>query len=274
MENGLKIGDFAKLTGVTIKTILHYHKVGLLAEAARTASGYRLYGVVELNRMRSIKHLKSLGLSLEQIRIVLGEPEDDKSFEAVLLALREELLAQIGTLQSRVDRIQRLLDENRADPHEAPDEPPSFKMFMEIMGEEAIEQYINTCPEMYELERKMYGIMDEFDWGIDPDASFRMVAEFFRDNPEQYQESLNYGVRITAISDLDPNSPEIVELALNYSTFIKNLPIYSSLLDLEPVASPLGSMWSGIMADEFLSPAQVRFIELLGQFLAGEDPQG
>lgn len=273
MENGLRIGDFAKLTGVTVKTVLHYHKVGLLAEVSRTANGYRLYGAAELNRMRSIKHLKSLGLSLEQIKDVLGEPEDNKSFQAVLLALREELLAQIDTLQSRVTRIQRLLDENRADPHEAPDEPPSFKMFVEILGEEAVEQYINTCPDMYELERRMYGVIDDLDWGINPEDSFRMVAEYFRDHPEQYQEALDYGNKIMALGDLDPDSPEVEDLARNYSSFIKSLPFYTSLLTQETVASPLESMWSG-MINEFLTPAQAKLIELLGQYLTPGEPEG
>jgi len=276
MENGLKIGEFAKLTGVTVKTVLHYHKVGLLAEVPRTDSGYRLYGAAELNRMLSIKRLKSLGLNLEQIKGVLGKPEETIDLRSVLLAIQGELQSQIDTLHERMNRIQRLLNENYSDPSEYSDESPSFKMVVDILGEEAAEQYINTCPEMYELERKMYGVIDDLDWGIESQDSFRMVAEYFRDNPDQYQTSLDYGPKITALGDLDPNSPEIDELARNYSSFIKSLPFYSNLLNQESVAAPLESMFSGMMA-EFLTPAQVRLIELLGQYLAADEtdrPEG
>ncbi|MHB8125290.1 MAG: MerR family transcriptional regulator [Desulfitobacteriaceae bacterium] len=62
MEKHIKIGDFVKLTGSTLKTINYYHKISLLPVPERSAGGYRLYGSTELNRMRLIKRLKSLGL--------------------------------------------------------------------------------------------------------------------------------------------------------------------------------------------------------------------
>ena len=43
MENRIKISDFAKLTGSTLKTIIYYHKIGLLQEPQRSPGGYRLY---------------------------------------------------------------------------------------------------------------------------------------------------------------------------------------------------------------------------------------
>lgn len=73
MENRIKIGDFIKLTGSTLKTIIYYHKIGLLPEPHRSAAGYRLYGPEELNRMRLIKRLKSLGLDLHRIKEVIGD---------------------------------------------------------------------------------------------------------------------------------------------------------------------------------------------------------
>lgn len=270
MENLLKIGEFAKLTGVTVKTVLHYHKVGLLAEVPRTASGYRQYGFVELNRMRSIKRLKSLGLNLEQIKSVLGDHEDYKPYQAVLLALRDELLAQIDTLQSRVNRIQKLLDTDRPDPNQEIEEPPSLKMFVDILGADAAEQYMNSCPAMFEMERKIYGVFDDLDWGVEYEDSFRMVAEYFRDNPEQYQLALDYGTRITQLGDIDPESPAVDDLARNYSIFIKSLPFSNNLLGQETVSSPLESVWSG-MVSEIMTPAQMRLLELLGEYLSSDE---
>ncbi|MGE5391196.1 MAG: MerR family transcriptional regulator [Deltaproteobacteria bacterium] len=270
MENLLKIGEFAKLTGVTVKTVLHYHKIGLLTEVPRTASGYRQYGFIELNRMRSIKRLKSLGLSLEQIKEVLGDHEDNKSYQAVLIALRDELQTQIDTLQSRVDRIQKLLRTDQADPNQETEEPPTLTMFVDILGEDAAEQYINSCPEMFELERKVYGVFDDLEWGVEYEDSFRMVAEYFRDNPEQYQQALDYGARVTQLGDIAPDSPKVDDLARSYSSFIKSLPFSKSLLNQESVASPLESIWSG-MVSEIMTPAQMRLLELLGKYLTSDE---
>ena len=71
MENRIKIGDFVKLTGSTLKTVIYYHKIGLLPEQVRSPGGYRLYGPAELNRMRLIKRLKSLGLDLKHIKEIM-----------------------------------------------------------------------------------------------------------------------------------------------------------------------------------------------------------
>lgn len=51
MQVHLKIGEFAKLSSVTVKTILYYHKIGLLGEPVRSPAGYRLYGLEETKHM-------------------------------------------------------------------------------------------------------------------------------------------------------------------------------------------------------------------------------
>ena len=267
MKEQLKIGEFAKLTGVTIKTVLHYHKIGLLAEVKRSAAGYRLYGPAELNRMRSIKRLKYLGLSLEQIKEILGEPDDHKSFREVLLALQTEVLTQISTMTERVEKIQNLLSEDRHNLAEDPDESPSFKMFVDILGEEAREQYLGICPEIYEQERKLYGVIDDLHWGLDYQDILREVAEYFRDHPDKYQQSLDYGPKITAIADISPDSPAIAELALEYAQFIKSLPFYEKLMSQESgLEKSLESLWSDLFAEVY-SPSQMKMIELLCKYL-------
>ena len=267
MKEQLKIGEYAKLTGVTAKTVLHYHKIGLLAEVKRSAAGYRLYGPAELNRMRSIKRLKYLGLSLEQIKEILGESDDHKSFREVLLALQTELLTQISTMTERVEKIQNLLSEDRHNVAEDPDESPSFKMFVDILGEEAREQYLGICPEIYEQERKLYGVIDDLHWGLDYEDILREVAEYFRDHPDKYQQSLDYGPKITAIAGFSPDSPVIAELAQDYAQFIKSLPFYEKLMSQE---SGLGNSLESLCKDmfaEIYSPSQMKFIEMLQEYL-------
>ncbi|MEN6326572.1 MAG: MerR family transcriptional regulator [Syntrophomonas sp.] len=267
MEKQLKIGEYAKLTGVTIKTVLHYHKMGLLVEAKRSAGGYRLYGVADLNRMRSIKRLKYLGLSLEQIKGILGEPDDYKSVREVLLAMQNELLNQIKTLTGRVEKIQTLLQEEQENLLERTDESPSFKMVVDILGEEAREQYLGICPEIYEQERKLYEVIDDLDWGVEYEDILREVAEYFRDNPDKYHESLAFGTKITAIAELLPNSPAVEELAREYAEFIMGLPFYQKLISHESgLQKSLDSLWRDMFAEVY-SPAQIKFVEMLGEYL-------
>jgi len=123
MKSRIQIGELAKLSGITVKTVLHYHKVGLLAGPEHSLEGYRLYGAAELNRIRSIKRLKSLGISLDQIKDILGNQTDNKSIRSVLCSLQDEFSAQIKMLEERVNKIQNPLDDESMALNEALDDP-------------------------------------------------------------------------------------------------------------------------------------------------------
>ena len=72
-NNGaLRIGEVASRVGTTADTVRYYEKVGLLGPAGRSEGGYRLYGEAELGRLRFVRRAKQLGLSLEEIRGLLG----------------------------------------------------------------------------------------------------------------------------------------------------------------------------------------------------------
>jgi MerR family transcriptional regulator, thiopeptide resistance regulator len=65
--------QFAELAGVTVRTLHHYDRLGLLKPRQRTDAGYRLYEDRDLERLEQIVALKFLGLSLGQIRNLLAE---------------------------------------------------------------------------------------------------------------------------------------------------------------------------------------------------------
>ena len=88
--------QLADLAGTTLRTIRHYHDVGLLAEPERRANGYKSYGVPHLVRVLRIKRLTDLGLSLTQIAD-LGD--GDEHPREALRELDTELAAQIERLQ-------------------------------------------------------------------------------------------------------------------------------------------------------------------------------
>lgn len=61
MADGLTIGQAAAFVGVTIKTVRHYHRLGLVAEPQRDGSGYRRYGSADLLRLVQVRTLAGAG---------------------------------------------------------------------------------------------------------------------------------------------------------------------------------------------------------------------
>jgi DNA-binding transcriptional MerR regulator len=68
----MRIGEIAGRAQVPAKTIRFWEDQGLLPPPARTAAGYRDYGPAILERLAFIRHAQAAGLTLEQIRQVLG----------------------------------------------------------------------------------------------------------------------------------------------------------------------------------------------------------
>jgi len=101
-----KAQEFAELAGVTVRTLHHYDRLGLLKPTGRTESGYRLYGETDLVRLEQITVLKFLGLPLKHIREVLAQKP-----QALKPALRLQLLALARLSQiCGVSRTVRALD--------------------------------------------------------------------------------------------------------------------------------------------------------------------
>lgn len=111
--------DVACLSGVTVRTLRHYHQIGILPEPPRLENGYRDYGVVDVARVLRIKRLASLGLSLEQIGSILkeegaGESRTPNETAKLLDNIDNELKAQISQLEERrriISLLRRELDE-------------------------------------------------------------------------------------------------------------------------------------------------------------------
>lgn len=67
----LQIGDVAARTELSIKTIRHYDDVGLVTPSARSTGGFRLYTAGDVDRLLSIRRMKPLGFTLEEMRELL-----------------------------------------------------------------------------------------------------------------------------------------------------------------------------------------------------------
>ena len=90
-ESLYRASEFAELTGVTVRTLHHYDRAGLLKPGRRTGAGYRLYGAREFARLQQILTLKFIGLPLEEIKGLLGRRALDLS---ETLRLQREVLTE------------------------------------------------------------------------------------------------------------------------------------------------------------------------------------
>jgi MerR family transcriptional regulator, copper efflux regulator len=110
----MNIGDAAKASGVSAKLIRYYESIGLIPEAGRTASGYRVYTAAEVNTLRFIKRARTLGFSIERIQHLVGLWQDKAraSSEVKHIALEHvtELEAKIAEMQAMRDALRELAD--------------------------------------------------------------------------------------------------------------------------------------------------------------------
>ncbi|HEX7104030.1 MAG TPA: MerR family transcriptional regulator [Nitrolancea sp.] len=106
-----RIGDFSRLTQVTVKALRHYDALGLLKPAhIDPDSGYRYYTADQLPRLNRVLALKDLGFSLEQIGQLLDAELSSDQLRQMLELRRAEVRAQITDEQTRLARIEARLD--------------------------------------------------------------------------------------------------------------------------------------------------------------------
>lgn len=110
----LKIGELAKRTGLTVRTLHHYDAIGLLAPSARSDAGYRLYNQTDIARLHRIQALRRFGLSLADIGAYLTRP--DLPLAAVVAQQIDQLTQQIeqaSTLRTRLSRLHGQLEQGQ-----------------------------------------------------------------------------------------------------------------------------------------------------------------
>ncbi len=98
------VSRLARLAGISVRTLHHYDKIGLLKPARRARSGYRYYGKEELYRLQQILFFKELNFSLTKIQRILDDPDFDQ-LEALQYQRR-----QIAVQAERMDKLLRTID--------------------------------------------------------------------------------------------------------------------------------------------------------------------
>ena len=121
----MNIGEAAAASGVSAKMIRHYEAIGLIRPAARTASGYRVYGRDDVHTLSFVRRARDLGFSIGQIHELLSlwRDRDRASASVKRLALDHvaELEAKMVELGRMADTLRHLAENCHGD--ERPDCP-------------------------------------------------------------------------------------------------------------------------------------------------------
>jgi DNA-binding transcriptional MerR regulator len=187
-RNELTVGQLARRTGLTVRTLHHYDRIGLLKPASRTASGYRLYGTAEVERLRAIVALRALGLGLDEIARCLeaGRPTLAQALEA----LDRELEERVQAAQLLRDRVRRARD--RLENGEVLSQDESLTLIKEMID---MEEYY-TPDQLDQLEKRRASVGME---------RIRQVEDEWKELFARLEEARERGDA--------PDSPVVQELA-------------------------------------------------------------
>jgi DNA-binding transcriptional MerR regulator len=264
----LQIGEVAKLIGVSPKTIRYYHEVGLLAEPKRTEGGYRLYTAQDLLRLQRIRRLRSLGLPLERIKEILGEPdhEHEQMLRNALQSLVEELTAQILELEERREMLKKLLAKETIDQAQPLDEKPPSLYLGQVR--EQLGAYLSNISEEYWMwSEKIDAMLGAFHW---PESYREMVkgtVQHIAAQPEQYKQLFALEERFAALANEPEDSPEVERLVEDYARCSELGLLQGLFVENNPLGNrPLENAMIDL-AETMVSPAQRRFFEELSRKL-------
>jgi len=190
----LKVGELARQTGLTIRTLHHYDEIGLLKPSLHTEAGHRLYTAGDIARLQQvISLLRQLGFSLEQVCDCLDRP-GFSPLEVIRLhvtRLREQIELQRGLCE----RLEALAAYFNSAGEVSADAFLAFLQTIEVMT--MIESYYT--PEQLELFRKRHE--------ADPEGT----AELARQGQAAWAE-LFEAYRVEMEKGTDPADPKAQEL--------------------------------------------------------------
>src|SRR5262245_60238803 len=139
----LKVGELARRTGLTVRTLHHYDEIGLLKPSLHTEAGYRLYTRGDVARLQQVLSLRQLGFSLEEVRDCLDRP-DFSPLEVIRLHVAR-LREQIELQRKLCERLEALAEHFRT----AEVSADAFLQTIEVMT--MIEKYF-TPEQLAQLE--------------------------------------------------------------------------------------------------------------------------
>jgi DNA-binding transcriptional MerR regulator len=197
MSTLYRVHEFAQISGVTVKALHHYDRLGLL-KAQRSDAGYRIYTGRDLERLEQIVVLKFLGLSLQQIKFVL---------DRAAMELPEALRLQ----RQAIEEKQRLL---------------ARALSAIVEAEKAIRPGEPTGPAVLKRLIEVIHMQDKFDalkqyYSEEQLTKFEQAAAKIRSGPVEEWKSLNREFAAAAAAGEDPAGENAQALGARLLEFMK-----------------------------------------------------
>lgn len=205
----MKVGELAKETGISVRTLHYYDEIGLLSPSGRTESDYRLYSQADIIRLQQIISLRQLGFSLMEIKACLQQ--SNYTLQHTIQLHITQLREQIELSQKLLHRLEMLATNSQSsldidtliqtieamtmfEKYYTPEQLETLKQRQDSLGEERIQQVEN------EWERLIAQARLEMEKGTDPASETvqniakrwqELIAEFTGGNLGIEQSSNN-----------------------------------------------------------------------------------
>jgi DNA-binding transcriptional MerR regulator len=152
-----KIGDFSRLSLVSVKALRYYDELGLLKPARVDEwTGYRYYSASQLTRLNRILALKDMGLSLEQIALLLHQEPTPDQIRGMLRLKQVELQQQLREGQARMARIEAWLQS-----FEQEATMPAYDVVLKKVAPLRVAQVRGVVPSMEQIGVTLDRLFDE-----------------------------------------------------------------------------------------------------------------
>ena len=208
------VKEVAELTGTTVKTLHHYHKVALLEPCRITDAGYRIYGIKELERLQEILFYRELEFSLKDIMKAL----EDESNRIETLKQQHKLLSERS---ERMDSILKTIEESIifAEKGENMDQSKMFKGLNKEEWKEALSEQKEYLSNEYEFEMDTESIDADAlnEVSVESERFMNFLANALKDkwnpNDHRLESELSRHIEFLNSHDMPTDSKELVETA-------------------------------------------------------------
>jgi DNA-binding transcriptional MerR regulator len=152
----ISIGDFSRMTYLSVKALRHYHDVGVLEPAAiDPSSGYRFYSPSQVGPAQMVRRLRDLGMPLDAVRDVLRAP-DAEARDVALVAHLRRMEEQLAQTQQTVASLRTLLQPEPAPLAIERRQIPSVRalgVVEHVRGEDAVAWWMSAFTLLHRLAR-------------------------------------------------------------------------------------------------------------------------
>lgn len=145
----LKIGDFSRLSRVSVKALRYYDELGLLKPVSvNRFTGYRYYSADQLPKLNRIIGLKNLGLSLEEVAQLLTDNLSSEQIMGLLHDKRAEIRKRMHDEQRRLERVEEWLKQ-----FEKEGTMPSYDVVMKKVSPQGVASLRDIVPTYADITR-------------------------------------------------------------------------------------------------------------------------